>query len=429
MVVTRESKMPLGGSSAFQLMLATSWLAPAHWRDHQDRAILAALNSGPDWDEYFALVDWHRTPALSWEALRRTPKATLPAEVSQALQQRSTSCQMRAMRLASMLIQVLEDFNHAGIPLIPLKGPLLSLEIYGNLAIRHSRDIDIMVALDDMSRAQACLEKIGWRVYIDEERAGMTQNQEVAGAGGWIVEAWELSRAFSPRHTEFLREIGHHTVYWHPVQQCLLELHWRTHRESPDHTAGQWARSTALTWHGFNYRSLSAVDLALHLCEHGNSHCWSRAKWLGDVARIYAANYVDWSAAFRSARALGEENSLLLCLRLLSDLYGLPLPEELAAPAGRLPSLFLDRVALSMLNPAERHPGSALATLRMAVSRLYYERWLHRRRSWREIFADLAFCKLDFELLRLPDRLFWLYIPLRPILWVRRCLSRIAPKA
>jgi hypothetical protein len=390
-----------GCSSAFRLMLATSWLAPERWRDHQDRAICSAMHSGPDWDEYLALVERHGTPALSWEVLKRVPETDLPAMVRQALQQRSAACRMQAVRLTSLLMQVLKDLSQEGIPLIPLKGPLLSLELYGDLGIRHSQDIDIMVPLGDMPRAQARLEKMGWRVH--------------------------LQPTFSPRHTEVFLKINHHMIYWHPVHRYLLELHWRPKWETHDRIGGQWARSTASVWNGLCYRALSPVDLTLQLCEHGSGHAWFRSKWLSDLARMYAANYVDWNAVYRTACAMGVENSPLQCLRLLNELYGLPVPKALSDSAGRLPPLLLDHVAVCMLVPPWAHL-SPLARLRMTARRLRYERLLRPRRSWRQASTEIAYSYFDFELLRLPDRLFGLYVPLRPFLFAWRWLRRSEPK-
>lgn len=393
--------MLLSRSSAFRLMLATSWLAPEPWRDHQNQAIRAALNSGLNWEEYLTLVERHGTPALSWESLKRVPDANLPATVRQALQRRNAACRMQAMRLTSLLVQVLKDFNQTGIPLIPLKGPLLSLELYGDLGIRHSQDIDIMVALGDMPAAQARLEKMGWRV--------------------------QLQPTFSPRHTEAFLKINHHMVYWHPLHRCSLELHWRTKWETPDRTAGQWTRSTASVWNGLCYRALTPVDLTLHLCEHGSGHAWFRSKWLSDLARMYTMDYLDWNTAYSSARTVDVENSLLQCLRLLKEVHGLPVPEALRESAIRLPALLLDHVAVCMLAPPWAHL-SLPARLRMTARRLRYERLLRPRRSWRQALSENAYSYFDFELLRLPDCLFWLYLPLRPFLFVGRWLRRTDPK-
>ncbi len=384
-------------------MLATSWLAPEPWQEHQDRAIRSALHSGPDWDEYLTLVQRHRTPVLSWETLKRVPEANIPATVRVPLQRHSAACRMQATRLTSLLMQVLKDFNQAGIPLILLKGPLLSLELYGDLGIRHSQDIDIMVAFNDMSTAQARLEKMGWRVH--------------------------LQPTFSPRHSEVYFEIHHHIVYWHPLHRCSLDLHWRTRWETRDRTARQWERSTASAWNGLRFQSLSRTDLTLHLCEHGSGHAWFRSKWLGDLARMYAMGYVDWDAAYRDGCDTGSEKSLLQSLRLLKELHGLPVPEALREAAESLPVLLLDHVSVCMQARTEIHRLSLLARFRMMMRQPHYEGLLRPRRSWRQAFAEVAYSTVDFELLRLPDRLFWLYLPLRPFLLAWRWMRHTGPKS
>ena len=389
-------------------MLATSWLAPDRWRKHQDQTIRSALHSGLDWDEYLTLVERHGTPALSWEVLKRVQDANLPTMVEQTMQRRHTACRMQAIRLTSLLVQVLKDFNQTGIPMIPLKGPLLSLELYGDLGIRHFQDIDIMVALGDLPAAQARIEKMGWQVH--------------------------LQPTFSPRHTEVSLKIYHHMVYWHPLHRYFLELHWRTRWETPDRTAGQWTRSTELVWNGLRYRALNRIDLALHLSEHGSGHAWFRSKWLSDMARMYAMDYVDWDTALRAARSMGIENSLLQCLRLLDELYGLPVPETLRKAADRIPAVLLDRVAMcmrspvSMLAPPKINRIPFFSRLRLVMGQLRYERMLRPRRSWRQAFMEAAYSSEDFELLHLPDRLFWLYLPLRPFLLARRWLRHPEPK-
>jgi hypothetical protein len=143
---------------------------------------------------------------------------------------------------------------------------------------------------------------------------------------------------------------------------------------------------------------------------------------------MYAANYVDWNAVYRTARAAGLENSLLQCLRLLEELHGLPVPKALREPARRLPALLLDRVGRYMLAPPEIRLAPFLARLRMKVRRLRYERLLRPRRFWRQALTEVAYSSADFRLLRLPDRLFWLYVPLRPILLAWRCLRHIEQK-
>jgi len=270
------------------------------------------------------------------------------------------------------------------------------------LGLRHSKDIDIMVALEDLPTAQARLEEMGWQVHSQP--------------------------TFSTRHTEVLHKIDHHIAYWHPLHRCFLELHWRTHFEALDRTADQWTRSAELVWNGLRYRALSRIDLTLHLCEHGSGHAWFRTKWLSDLARMYAMDYVDWYAAYRTARSVGEENSLLQCLLLMEELHGLPVPGALRKFAERLPAQLLDHVAICMLAPACGNQLPFLARLHLTIRTLRYQRSLRPYRSWRQTFMEVAYSSADFELLHFSDRLFWLYLPLRPFLWAWRWLFQMGLK-
>src|ERR1039458_423774 len=102
-------------SPAFRLMIATSWLAPDSWQKNQEVAIREAIGASPDWAEYLRLVDRHRTPALSWAALKRVPGVEIPPSAEQELRRRSDACRMQAMRHCMQLASVLKAFNCAGI--------------------------------------------------------------------------------------------------------------------------------------------------------------------------------------------------------------------------------------------------------------------------------------------------------------------------
>ncbi len=105
-----------GSSPAFRLMIATSWLAPDTWQGKQEQAIREAFEAGPEWAEYLRLVDRHRTPALSWSALKRVPGLDIPEQTKRELHQRSDACRMQAVRHAQQLRVVLNAFNRLEFP-------------------------------------------------------------------------------------------------------------------------------------------------------------------------------------------------------------------------------------------------------------------------------------------------------------------------
>jgi hypothetical protein len=383
-------------SPAFRLTIATSWLAPEAWQDRQEQAIRGAVGAGVDWLEYLHLVGRHRTPALSWAALKRVPGVDAPEPVRRELQQRSDACHLQAMQQAQLLAEVLKGFAGEGIAAMPMKGPILSSELYGDIGLRQSRDLDVMVAAQDVARGQACLERMGWK-----------------------QDATHF--AMSPRQWEALLRHDRHLDYVRPQRPCHLELHWCNPWDTAELTARRWARSTASSWRGYGFQAMDPVDLALYLCSHGSDHAWFRAKWLGDLARMHAMKLVDWEAALEEARGTNQERSLLLCLRLLNEVYGLPVPVEDGRP---LPAYLVNRAVIELKTDAEPEPISPLNRLRRRLRHARYDRLLRPRKPWRQSFASLSYCREDYRVLPLPDRWFWAYVPLRPFLWAWRRLLR-----
>lgn len=386
-------------SPAFRLVMATSWLAPDPWRQNQDETIRKAVAAGPDWREYLALVERHQTPAFSWAALSRVPGIEVPEPVQQQLQRLSESCRIGAIRHSLVLADVLKEFNRAGIPAMPLKGPVLSFELYGDVGLRASEDLDLQVPADDLRRAMACLESTGWR------------------PGSKFC-------AMSPRQWESFLGNDHEVQFTHSRSGCSLELHWRNHWETADATSARWARSTPTAWQGCSIQSMSDGDLGLFLCVHGAYHVWCSAKWLGDVARAHSIGRMGWRAATDEARSLGLEGVCSAAQSLLHSLYGLnvSISTAMAGDHGMArPLPLLVDMPLESLQLSEDPRGRfGMALLRNHTRMVRYERLVRPRKAWRESLSELFYCKQDFEMLPLPDSFFWAYKPLRPVLWLWR---------
>jgi hypothetical protein len=231
----------------------------------------------------------------------------------------------------------------------------------------------------------------------------------------------------SPRQWEASIRHERHVGYVHAQQGCLLELHWRNEWYSPQETEQHWARSRTSELLGFSYRAMSHADLAIYLCSHGGGHRWSRAKWLGDLARMHCNGQVDWPEVFAHARIVGQERPVLLCVQLLSEWYDLAFPNIAGILRKTLPCPLACRAVRDLMAPGEPAELNALAGFKEHVRDSRYNRLLWPHRSWWTNLAWFTYCRFDFIDLRLPDSLFWLYIPLRPFLSLRRRMRRSNP--
>jgi hypothetical protein len=383
-------------------MIATSWLAPDSWKEHQEEAIRKALGADLDWMEYVRLVDRHRTPALSWAALKRVSELEIPQPARRELQRRSDACRMQAVNHSILLAEVLRALNGAEIPAMSLKGPILSFDLYGDVGLRQSKDLDLEVPLESLSQAMSCLAEVGWHPYTDQRTMASRQ--------------WK-SFLKHEHHIALVNSSG-----------CTLELHWRIRWEILGKPSPRWARSTSSVWQGRTRKAMHPIDLVLYLSSHGTEHYWFRAKWLGDMARIYTDGLIDWSAALDQSRATNQTRTLLVSLQLLKEVYGFALPDLPEKTWQDVPSFLIQTSLIALSSPEEPSPEELptrpLARLKKQFTLIRYARLATPQTTWRKTFSDLVYLRADRDLIRLPDCLFWAYAFLRPILWVRRAIRR-----
>ena len=69
----------------------------------------------------------------------------------------------RSLHAAESLRSLLEAFRVAGIPAIPLKGPLLAERLYPDPALRPTSDLDLLIGKADLGRVDELLSRLGYR--------------------------------------------------------------------------------------------------------------------------------------------------------------------------------------------------------------------------------------------------------------------------
>jgi len=388
-------------SSAFRLLITTSWLATEPFRQQQEERIRSVISYGVDWGEYLGLVDRHRTPSLSWAALNRVAGIQIPKYPERELKKRSDDCRLSSMKLCLIMAEVIKRFNQEYIQVMPFKGPILSHELYGDVGLRQFTDLDLAVAAGDLDRARVCLESMGW--ILDRET--------------WF--------SLTPRQWQSFLVHEHHLDFIHPVTGALLELHWRNDWESPQNTDARWVRSIPVNWQGCSILTMRPGDLLIYLANHGTYHAWYRAKWLSDVARLHALGSINWLEVQETARSSGYERVLYSTLWILELLYGLPRPKDIDGASVDQSSTLAKMPFLALLDP--KSPGT-----RSIPSRLWYrlrmngyERKLRPNRSFSQNLSHLFYCREDFRVLPISDSIFWVYRPMRLFLWAWRWVCHL----
>jgi hypothetical protein len=216
-------------------------------------------------------------------------------------------------------------FETEGIQVAVLKGLPLCMKAYGNLGIRHSKDIDLLVSPKDAKRAADKLQELGY-VRLTP-RVNITPKQ---------MERWTRHKKdFEFRHATSGNEV---------------ELHWRPfdnlHLLSNDFPIDPYRRIEIAR--GLSLPALSDRDLMLYLCVHGAQHAWFRLKWIVDIAALSSRlSTSELHRLMSLGKEMGVEQTVHLALLLSSLFFGAPRNATLR-PATRY-ERFLMNISLRVL--------------------------------------------------------------------------------
>ena len=273
------------------------------------------------------------------------------------------------------------------IPALPFKGPTLAVLVYGDVGRRPCRDLDILVHGPDLGRAKKLLLSRGYRI-----RWPVRQEHEAAF----------LATQF---HHRLVRDDG-----------AIVELHWAfgpAEFPCPLDSDEAWSNVQPVRLGARVVHTLGTEDLLLYLCAHGAKHGWARFEWICDVAQLARRESgLEWDGITARAYARGCERTVLLGLLLARDLLEAPVPEPLLARARADATVrSLARLVQSRLftDPATAEdPWNA---------RVFQLRVLERWRDRVHFILRLTFTPSlgDWELVRLPAVLSFLYYLIRPV--------------
>jgi len=244
------------------------------------------------------------TPAVHALLARR---AEVPAWVRRHLDRRRDDGTRRALALTRALLDGLDAFARAGIPVLALKGPALAQRLHGDVGVRDYDDLDLLVRPRDVAGARATLAELG---YVQQDQLPVHWERDVA------------------RRLYVL-------LYRHPRTQVEIDLHWRW---DPHVRDGEdvWSGARRIACGGREIPTPGDEALLVYLCVHGARHAWSRLAWIRDVAALLESRAWSGASLTRRARRAGAAKMLAFGVQLAHDVLGAPLPVRVAPETARL---------------------------------------------------------------------------------------------
>jgi len=303
----------------------------------------------------------------------------------------------RTLGQVQRLTELVGSLADVGVTALPYKGPVLSLQLYGDLALRQSVDLDLVVPFDAYDTARAALVRRGL-----PPRWGHSAQQE------HTLFDW-LGHAPFGRGDEF------------------VELHWRFADERFPfalRAADALRRAQQVRVAGRMLPLMAADDLLTALSMHAARHLFERLEWVSGVTRLLVAAPMDPAGLMAHAGRLRARRTLAVSVHVASRLLDFPLDDAWRRALKDVPAAA--PLAERMVRELEAHelrdePWAEGAALVRRYGELVDTR-MDRARLY--LHAALDPTAKDQEAVALPEALVPLHRVLRPVRLAGRYVGR-----
>lgn len=364
-----------------------------------DPAQLALAARGSEWPVAVQGLVRHGLIGLAGPALLRADH--VPDEIAAKITAEGRNHAVSALARISEVAMLAQAFEAAGIRYLLVKGVALSVQLYGDPALRGGRDIDILIERSRTTDAQAILRAAGYAIpanALPDSAAGDAPPKESA----WVNRKRRMLVEVHDRLTD-----------------NLSLLPWEFEQ--------LWQDREMVMLAGRSLPTIGRARLPVYLAVHGIRHGWERLMWLEDLAGLLQTGE-DFDHAIAGATDLGLDGMMLHVGWALHHWLARPVPGDLIARARRrLDTRLLNRLVAQFHGGAHWHEYTPAGSLHRFLTGSVWGRLISyvikpNARYWRREIARELDSPHDRALFQLPPGLRWAYPLLRPFGWAIRRL-------
>jgi hypothetical protein len=359
-------------------------------------AVLQKVNAGVDWDLLAELMEFHGVTLVVGRKLSVIGSSRVPKDLLERFRCWEIEAARQNLGQTVELLRIIELLQESGVDVIPFRGMALATQLYGELTLRQSSDIDLIIRRQDVLTVKRILSSAGYAP----------------------------SSCLSPaQETAFIRAASVYEL-WNRDRNVRLELHWKDsqHVALPLPDDFVWKGCQLISFGGLQVITLAHETLLLLLCAHGTKHCWQQLRYVSDVAELVRLSRdIDWVSVLRKAAELGARSMVMTGLGLSYQVLGAPLPEEVLRDIrnDRQVQRIVAECSEAFFHGCQTEPGywrTCQFNLRT------FDDWRGRLRYLTRVALRPGI--QDFKAASLPKLLFPLYPCIRLLRLIRNLLAR-----
>ena len=379
----RQSLQVTGFSKELKLMLALI--------KNDTNSIQSFLDSSINWYVFLKVVKQHRLYPIVYKKLNEGFDKDVPIEIMSQIKSLYQQNTFQMMSLSAEMERISECFQEQGVRCLFLKGPALGYQLYEDLSLRTSNDLDLLISIKDFEKANNLLLQQGYK------RDSYLRS---------ILGDWKWK--------------NHHVEYMHPETFHKIELHWKLHpgRAKEPSFEQLWNRKQISSLTSKPVYLLGMEDLFVFLMVHGARHGWFRLRWLVDLVDL-SNQVTDWRMIKKMQRRYQVSHIAAQVDLLAKGLLDKNLSNSVHVTKGA--NQLAEEALFLILNEVDIHDDQLSRRFAKRADQ-YYQAVMTRRQKFFRMIGALYPCIEDAKTLPLPKSLQFLYFPLRPFLWLWRRL-------
>lgn len=212
---------------------------------------------------------------------------------------------LKAMFLYNELINIINEFEANSIYAIPLKGPVLAYQLYGDISKRFYSDLDILIENTDLNRIERILSKHNYSLQYPY-------------------------RDLSDRNTEKVLLMRDDIGFYNPKKNTYLEVHFGIYDSSflkRDLGCILFENPLQIDLKGNKINTLNKEEYLIYLCYHAAKHSFYRLCWLRDIASVLKKWELDHNKVLSLTEKLELQRIVSISLFLVNKYFDIIIPD------------------------------------------------------------------------------------------------------
>lgn len=259
-----------------------------------------------EWDYLLNMASIHSLRSLLYFQLSHLCSEDVPLDIMDNLRDYTNFNVRNNLLMLGELLKILKLIELEGIITVPYKGPMLAINMYGDLSLREFVDLDIFVDQKDVIKVKKILISSGY-----ETKLNLNTKRE--------AQYLKLQREYKFTNKDNGVSVE---IQWN---LALISLSFPKKRVFALNQI-----KTKSEINNQNILSFSDEDLLLILSLHSVTHLWDKLSLICDIAELIKnSKGLNWDKILEKAHYLAVERILYLNLALASELFDIKLPREI----------------------------------------------------------------------------------------------------